>query len=145
MTNIVSTDTAQRFVVVQSGVANVTGNGTVYTYVYNTLSQGSGIVIATGVFTCTVAGVFLFCNYPSFSNTNSSMTNAICNLVTTQRTFTFANYNVGAIRSQAVVSSIAGYVIAPMAAGDTATVTLQISGSTQVAGVFGWCQATRLF
>lgn len=145
MSNLADTGTSQRFVVVQSGVTNVTGNGTVYTYVYNTLSQGSGIVIATGVFTCTVAGVFLFCNYPSLSSMNSSMTLAVCNLVTTQRTFTFANFNAGAIRSQAVISSIAGYVIAPMAVGDTATATIQVSGSTLTAGVFGWWQATRLF
>jgi len=147
MANMVNSNTSQRFIAIQTGVSNVTGNGTVYQTVYSSLTQGSGFVIASGVFTCTVPGTFLFCAIPSVTSLNSSATTAVFNLVTTQRTYTFANFNAGALRSQASVGTMGGYVIAPMAANDTAKLTVQVSGTTLSIGFGNGCtfQATRLF
>jgi hypothetical protein len=148
MSNTANTSTAQRFAVDRGvTVTNVTGNGTTYTTTYDTSNQGSGIVIGTGVFTCTVAGTFMFCMQPTVTGLTAAATTAIFNLVTTQRTYTFASFSAGAFRSQASVASMGGCVIAPMAAGDTASLTAQVSGTTLTIG-FGngcWFTAVRLF
>lgn len=148
MTNSVQTNLSQRFVAKQTtGVSNITGDGTIYQTVYSTLVQGSGFVIASGVFTCTVPGMFIFCISPATTNLNASSTTANYRLVTTQRTYNIANFNAGAFRTPGLACSYGGYVIAPMAAGDTAYVTVQVSGTTLTIG-FGsncWFQAWRLF
>ena len=145
MANLANTSTSQRFVVKLSTATNVTGNGVVYTSIYDTNVQGSGIVLATGIFTCTVGGTFLFCGYPSINNLNASATTGNFKIVTTQRTYSLVNFNPGAYRSQAVTASQGCYCIAPMAAGDTASMTVQVSGTTQTMGIFDTFCAVRLF
>lgn len=148
MTNIANTSTSQQFEAHRSATStNVTGNGTTYTTTYDSLDQGSGLVIATGVFTCTVAGTFLFCAQPTLTGLTVSASSCILNVVTTARTYTSKVFNVGGYRSQASVASQGVYVIAQMSAGDTATLTAQVSNTTLTIG-FGngcWYNAVRLF
>jgi hypothetical protein len=145
MTNIAQTQNMQRFVVRLSSALDVTGDGTIYTSIYDSTVQGSGIVIATGIFTCTVAGTFLFCVYPTLTALSSAFTSCNIKVVTNLRTYTLCNFNVGGWRSQALVASQAGYCVAPLAAGDTASMTVQASGSTKTLDIFDWFQTARLF
>lgn len=135
MTNIIQSITSPFVLANQnSSVSNVTGNGTNYTAVFNIITQGGNLNTSTGVFTCTVAGTFLFICNPEMTSLNSSATNGVFTLATTGGSYTLATFNIGAWRSQAVVGMQAVHFIVPMSVNDTASITIQVSGTTQTIG-----------
>jgi hypothetical protein len=145
MTNILQTTTAQQFIVRQSGVSNVTGDGTTYTVVYDSLVQGSGIVIGTGIFTCTVPGNFLFSSYINFTNVPSASTASFSQIVTTKAGYQLCNFSPFGYRDASNNSSQGFYCVLPMSQGDTAYLNAQASNATKVVGVIAWFQGMRLF
>ena len=128
-----------------SSVSNVTGDGTVYTIVYNgtVFDQGSNFNTSSGVFTAPVTGKYLF-TVAVDSADNSAYTNCNLKVVTTARTYTpLANFNIGAVTGSASVS-FNGSVLADMTANDTAKVTWTVSGSTKSIGVTGGADSNLL-
>lgn len=135
MTNIIQSSNSPFVLANQnSTVANVTGDGTVYTAVFNALVQGGNLNLTTGVFTCTIAGTFLFIVNPEMTSLSSAATTAVFTLVTTGGSTTLCTFSVGAWRSQALVGMQAGYAIAPMNVNDTASITVQVSGTSKSLG-----------
>ncbi len=115
--------------------ANSTGDGTAVTIIYNTeiYDQGSNYNNSTGVFTAPVTGRYLFncsCLFDSLLVTHNVKR---IDLVTTNRTYT--NYEDYALASQDITLNLS--VIADMTAGDTATVTVKVSGGTKTVSTAG--------
>lgn len=130
-------DTAmQPYIVTTVSATNATGNGTVYTPPWDIIAYQNNFTISGGgVMTFHIGGIYLFCIRAEASNLNSSATSAIYNLVTTLRTIKFTALNIGAWRSQASLAQLSGYAIAQFLPGDTASITLQISGTSQTIGI----------
>lgn len=145
MTNIVNSVEVPFVYTSGSNQANATGDGTVFTSIANSIVQGSDYNTTSGVFTARVGGIYLF--MLRFYCSNLSISASLCsyNLITTLATYNFGEYNVGAWRSQALLAQFAGYIIAPMDTGDTATVTVQVSNTTKTIGSTPSFTAKRLF
>lgn len=115
-------------------ITNVTGDGTVYTCVFNTVvfDQDSNFSSST-TFTAPVAGKYLFCIEIGAENLGAGHTVGEIDLVTTARSYRINRANYANTRDGGGGNACAfgGAVIANMALNDTATVTLTVTGSTK--------------
>ena len=125
---------------VLSNITNVTGDGTVYTIIYQgvTFDHQNNVTLASGKFTAPVTGKYQFLCNTKLLQSSVVATTVLYTLVTTNR-----SYNLYDISETALHSSLSNGpvmnagVIANMTAGDTATVTLQVSGTTKTIGILG--------
>lgn len=128
MSNILNRNSTTQFVATLSSAAsNVTGDGTVYTCVWDT-SSGSGYNTSTGIFTAPQTGDYLFIINLYFSGLTLSMT--ICSnlLITTSGTYQFGLLSCAGGKSAANTFLLPpGIIPVTMSSGDTAYVTSQIS------------------
>ncbi len=150
MSNVIDSSRAPSFSATMStNIPNITGAGATYTVICNTLIQG-GVGYyntTTGVFTTTIPGLFLFTFRPYMTNLSATMTLGEYKLITTSKTYQISSYSSGGWRSQALVGEWQGYVFAPMAVNDTASLTVKISNGSAGAGVGALVHfsAARLF
>ncbi len=111
-------------------VNNVTGNGTVYTCVYNSaVISNANFNTTTGIFTAPVAGKYLLVCHVSMVAGDSSATQGVVQIVTTSQSFRFdlnpySNRHTGSGVTTATIAAIAS-----LASSDTAKITLAITGS----------------
>jgi hypothetical protein len=121
-----------------SASANVTGDGTVYTLVCDTMiyDARANYNSSTGVWTAGVTGKYTFNCLIELTNIGASHTALDVILTTTNRTYyldvsnPFNMQNGGAlVRSYSAVCD--------MNAGDTATLTLFVAGGAKTVGVYG--------
>jgi hypothetical protein len=133
--NIINSPSSPYFAAKKSGtIIDVTGDGTIYQAIFDTLIQGGNYNTSTGVFTASTGGLFLFLIRPEMTSVTSVANPAVYTLVTTSKTYTFANYNVGGWRGQSSQSMFSGYIFAPMNTNDMAYVDLQVSNATKTVG-----------
>ena len=134
MTNIVDSLVVPYFFAnLTTNTGNVTGDGTVYTCVFNTLVNGlsSWYSTSTGIFTATVPGMYIF-NASVDIGTINTQTLSTFKLVTTNKTFTFAEFTPSAIKSPGNSCGLTfGIVAVNMNLNDTAFITIQVSGGTK--------------
>lgn len=118
-------------------VANATGDGTVYTIIFNSAlyDQASNFNATTGTFTAPAKGIYTLASSVTLNTLGAGHTTGLLQIVTTNRTYTLYDGNIGAARDAANIATISGCVLADMSAGDTATVTITISGSTKTVGI----------
>jgi hypothetical protein len=134
MTNIIqSQSTPYIFATLSSAATNVTGDGTVYTCIWNTLVSGSGYNTGTGIFTCAVPGDYLFSPFIYVSNVALAHTLATATIVATAGSFQTSEFRIGTGKNAAAAMGFTPCIVpVKMAAGDTAQVNIMISGSTKV-------------
>jgi len=123
-----------------ASIANISGDGTAYTVIWNatSLNQSSSLNTSTGIFTAPVAGNYLFTAWITALGISSSMTEGIVQIFTTAATYTIGRANYAAIRDLQSGSDLVGFsgaIIAAMSSGDTAKVVVTIAGGTKVAGI----------
>jgi hypothetical protein len=113
---------------VTATIPNVTGNGTVYTIVFNAVEQqGSGFNVVTGVYTASVAGYHLFAGAVNMEGVGSA-TNCTYLLQTSNRSYRLAALNAGAADTAGGDYNVTFSTIAYLDAADTASVGTQCSG-----------------
>lgn len=122
----------------QTTISNVSGDGTIYTLIFNNsvFDQNSNFNTGTGTFTAPVTGKYKFDVMIALSGLTSSHTAGFFQLVTTSANYLFYNCNPWAI-SNSGSAGMVGSILANMSATDTATVRMQISNGTKVVGLVG--------
>lgn len=117
-------------------ILNVTGDGTIYTVVFNTEIFDQGSDMTTTTFTAPVTGRYYFCINIDVQGLTSSHTNGLTQIVTSNRTYQGSNFNPWGITAGGVL----GYsqeTFADMDASDTATFVLRILGGSKVVDIDG--------
>lgn len=124
------------FSAVSAGDTDVTGDGTVYTIIFGTeIFDQNGDFDGTSTFTAPVTGRYMFSVSVRISGVLISHTSAALILVTSNRSYRLylcSPFNLGETASGNVASTLGGTAFADMDAGDTATVTITVSGGTKV-------------
>jgi hypothetical protein len=126
---------------------NVTGDGTFYTPIFNTVvfNNGSGYNNGTGVFTAPKTGKYMFMASITMENLSSGHNASFFRFTATSRNYTFQqSLNPFAMSSSGFLT-IQGTALIDMTAGDTCFVEFEVNGSTKTVGVFGTTNPSTTF
>ncbi len=124
---------------VNASVLNVTGDGTVYTVIFNTevFDQGGNFNTTTGIFTAPVTGRYTFHYAIEMAGVTVGMTQGVVIINTSNRFYRSCFNNVGAMRSSINEIVIPGSATCDMDAADTAQIDVDFQNGTLVADVRG--------
>lgn len=127
-------------VYLNTGVTNVTGDGTSYSILFDTIlfDQASNITLNSGgktIFTAPVTGKYLFTSTVRATNMPFGSNNLIIALQLTGKDFRL--YETNKIPSSGDFISSGGSVCVNMTASDTAYIIVGVSGGAKTAGVGG--------
>lgn len=134
MTNLLNSQSSPIFrATLASPVSNVTGDGTNYTCLFDTLSSGSGYNPATGNFTCAIAGDYLLIARINVTGATSSHTTCIGTFVANTGSYLVCDFNLatGKNNTNAMIFTPAILVLR-MAVGDTVHFDIKVSNGTKV-------------
>lgn len=117
--------------------ANVTGDGTAYTVIFDTKAgdQGSNYNNATGLFTCPVDGFYQFSTSVQISNLGAGHTSGYVQFTTTAGTSSYNVINVGAVRDSSNACCLQGTITLFLNATNTVAVQVIVSNSTKTVSV----------
>jgi hypothetical protein len=118
---------------------NVTGDGTVYTVIYDTLpyNLGSGFNLGTSVFTAPVTGFYNFSYNMGMAVSSTLITRTyITSIVTTGRKFNCAS-DAWFSASSSTIRVPSGNIYTTMTAGDTAYCTVIVELGSKTVSVLG--------
>ena len=134
MTNIISAQSSPFFLAtLTSSVPNVTGDGTSYTCLFDTVSSGSGYNTSTGNFTCVIPGDYFFIARIYVTGVTSSHTTCKLTFITNTSSYLAGDFNLatGMDASNAMMFPEAVLPLR-MAIGDTINVSIQTSNGNKV-------------
>lgn len=126
-----------------ASVSNVTGDGTNYKLIFDTLANGVGYNTATGVFTASLTGNYLMTAIVACTNLLTAHNDGALEIVITSTvassngTFLLNEVNIGSLRTASNISVLNGTGSFLLNANDTWYFNLRVSGSTKTVGVSG--------
>ena len=126
------------FLVDQTGtVSSVTGDGTSYAQVFNVEIFDVGGDFASATVTAPVTGRYQFGFAERISGLTSSHTQCEMRIITSNRSYRVAYYNIWALSAGATVQWPDCAILADMDASDTATFNIIVTGGTKVVDISG--------
>ncbi len=134
MTNIIQTQTNPYFYATLASPVNaVTGDATVYTLRWDTLTAGSGYNTGTGLFTCSVPGEYLFIGVIYVTGLTSSHTTAQAAFVVNTTSYQIADFRPSTGRTNTNTMIFTPCTLSVlMAAGDTLRMDMVVYAGTKV-------------
>ncbi len=137
MTNILNKSVVEPlFVYLNTGVTNVTGNGAVYTILFDTVVSG-GANYSSGVFTAPISGTYLACGNVALSNITSGANGMLGGIGMGSLNMRFMECGSAVAKDVNLALTVNSCYMTQMTAGTTATVSAVVSNGTQVVGVSG--------
>jgi C1q domain-containing protein len=125
--------------IVNANTTNNTGDGTSYTVIFNTVlfDQSSNFNTGTGTFTAPYTQKYLFTSAVRLNNLLAAHTSGNLQLISSGNSYFLDQINVGVVKDVSSVAMLNGSAIVAMTAGDTATIVVNVSGSTKTVGISG--------
>lgn len=125
--------------------ANVTGDGTGYTIIFDTVrfDQNSDYNNGTGVFTAPVTGRYMFSASTRLEELAAAHTIGIIQIVTSNLTYGFNEINIGGVRDGNNISSLSCSMLVDMDASDTCSIDVFVFNGALAVDVSGEAAATR--
>lgn len=116
---------------------NVTGDATIYTVICDTeiFDVDGNYNNATGIFTASVTGRYLFLAGTDFRGITASHTTGQMDIVTSNRTYVINFLDYAAVVSAAGVLVLSGSIIADMDNGDTSFLNVRVRNGAKVVDV----------
>lgn len=110
-------------------VTNITGNGTVYTCLFDSaVVSNANYATGTGIFTAPAAGKYLFVAHVGIASGSSGGTQGVVQLVTTSQSYRYDLNPYGNRHTASGVSTVTIAEVVSMAQNDTAKITLAVTG-----------------
>lgn len=129
------------FLVADSTVTNVTGDGTDYTVVWSTGTEffdQNNDFDGTSTFTAPVTGKYMFTADLYLAEISAAHTTGYITLSTSNRDYVVGYINPGASRTSGNAISLGFSILADMDSADTAVVKVMVSGGTKVVDFNGY-------
>lgn len=137
--NDIMTNTAQPVLnaFCHAAQSNVTGDGTAYTIIFDSVpyQQGSNYNAGTGTYTVPKTGVYLVTGMVTISNLSSSFNAAQLNIQGSGGTFTRQLFNPGLIRDSGNNLSVVFSGLNQYSSTNTIVIQITISGGTKTVGI----------
>jgi hypothetical protein len=142
MTNILSYETVPTVCMyLSSSVSNVTGNGTAYTILFDSIVSGfssSGYNTGTGIYTVPVTGNYFICTSFKFTNIINGANGNLSTIVNNVYTSRISEYSCTAAKSPSNTFCVNGNVVLNLTAGNTVSINAQLNnGSAASVGIAG--------
>ena len=112
-----------------SGIANVTGDGTVYTVVFDSELFDAQNNFASNTFTAPITGYYQIAWNITLTGVSTSHTLGELNLVTSPRSYRSAA-NYGAMQTSGELT-LTGSLLVPLSYGETAYITIAVTGGAK--------------
>lgn len=130
-----------------SADADVTGDGTFYTPVFDTeiVDSGGNYNNTTGVYTAPVTGYYCFECTLYIQQVGAGHSQFLMQLVTSNRTITGSSINPANLASGGEASLTGVFLVVEMDAGDTASIRFRVTASTKTVDLYGDGSATTRF
>lgn len=124
---------------VSATVNNVTGDGTVYTVVFNAevYDQNADFNTGTGVFTASVAGKYFYCISITHLEVAAGMSAGILYFKTSNRDYYSYQYTPVGMAYQGTIMTLPAAVQADMDAADTCYIQTSIHGGAKAVDIYG--------
>jgi len=137
--NDIMTNTSQPAVLayVHTPISNVTGDGTAYQVIFDSVpyQQGTNYNSGTGTFTVPVAGLYQVTGMITLTGLSASFTSAELNILSNAGTFSRQLFNPGLIRDSGNNLSIVFSGIDQYAVGNTIYIQITVNGGTKSVGL----------
>lgn len=119
---------------ISAPITNVTGDGTAYTVVFDTVTvdRQSNYNSATGVFTCPRAGNYLITADVTLGNLAAGNTQGTIQVLKNGSSIVVDEFNVGVIRSPSNTTTLQANSQLQCAANDTLSISVSASGTAKV-------------
>jgi hypothetical protein len=120
------------FAYLNTSVTNVTGNGTGYTILFDTVSRGTGYNTGTGLFTCTVPGTYLIQTSFRMSNIINGANGNLCVISVNSYADPYRLSELACTAAKDIANrfTVNGMIAYNLVAGNTVSVVAQLNNGS---------------
>jgi hypothetical protein len=131
----VSVSTPYFHTTLSASLTNVTGDGTSYSIVFDTIANNSGITLSSGIFTASQTGMYQFTIQIAFTGVDTSFTSGLIQLIPNSGLYAREWFNLGNYAPSGFQPIVTRSWTLYLSSGTTVFPTLNVLGGTKTVGI----------